>query len=169
MRPPMNTAVARMTIPITKPLFGEEEEQAVIQVIRSGWVVQGPKVAEFERLVATYVGAGQAVATSSCTTALHLALLLCGIGPDDEVIVPSLTFIATANAVYYTGATPVFVDIDPHTYNLDPDTLEAAMTPRTKAIMPVHQIGLAADMDHINAVAQRRGLAVIEDAAPGLG
>jgi dTDP-4-amino-4,6-dideoxygalactose transaminase len=158
-----------MTIPITKPLFGEEEEQAVIQVIRSGWVVQGPKVAEFERLVATYVGAGQAVATSSCTTALHLALLLCGIGPDDEVIVPSLTFIATANAVYYTGATPVFVDIDPHTYNLDPDTLEAAMTPRTKAIMPVHQIGLAADMDHINAVAQRRGLAVIEDAAPALG
>ena len=110
--------------------------------MRSGWVVQGPKVAAFERLVADYVGVPEAVATSSCTTALHLALVLLGIGPGDEVIVPSFTFIATANVVCYTGATPVFVDIDPQTYNLDPDGIEAAITPRTKAIMPVHQIGL---------------------------
>jgi dTDP-4-amino-4,6-dideoxygalactose transaminase len=165
----MSVSTAKMHIPITKPYFGEEEERAVVQVLRSGWVVQGPKVGEFERMVAEYVGARQAVATSSCTTALHLALMLRGIGEGDEVIVPSFTFIATANAVLYTGATPVFVDIDPQTYNIDPDCLEAAITPRTKAIMPVHQIGLAADMDRINPIAQRHGLAVIEDAAPALG
>jgi perosamine synthetase len=165
----MSVTLARLNIPITKPLFGEEEERAVVGVLRSGWVVQGPKVAEFERITAEYVGAREAVATSSCTTALHLALLLHGIGAGDEVIIPSLTFIATANAVCYTGATPVFVDIDPHTYNLDPNGVEAAMTPRTKAIMPVHQIGLAADMDRINAIASRHGLTVIEDAAPALG
>jgi len=165
----MSISSTRMSIPITKPLFGEDEERAVVEVLRSGWVVQGPKVAAFERVVANYVGAPHAIATSSCTTALHLALVLLGIGPSDEVIVPSFTFIATANVVCYTGATPVFVDIDPRTYNLDPDALETAVTPRTKAIMPVHQIGLAADMDRINAVANRHGLAVIEDAAPALG
>src|SRR6266571_1819518 len=165
----MSVSTAKMHIPITKPCFGEEEERAVVQVLRSGWVVQGPKVAEFERLVAEYVGVRQAVATSSCTTALHLALTLRGIGAGDEVIIPSFTFIATANAVHYTGATPVFVDIDPQTYNIDPDCIEAAITPRTKAIMPVHQIGLAADMDRINTIAQRHGLVVIEDAAPALG
>jgi perosamine synthetase len=165
----MSITSTRMKIPITKPMFGEEEERAVVEVLRSGWVVQGPKVAEFERLVADYIGVPEAVATSSCTTALHLALVLLGIGPGDEVIVPSFTFIATANVVCYTGATPVFVDINPQTYNLDPDGIEAALTPRTRAIMPVHQIGLAADMDLINAVAHRHGLAVIEDAAPALG
>ncbi len=165
----MSIVSTRMKIPITKPMFGEDEERAVVEVLRSGWVVQGPKVAEFERLVADYVDVPEAVATSSCTTALHLALVLLGIGPGDEVIVPSFTFIATANVVCYTGATPVFVDIDPQTYNLDPDAIEAAITPRTRAIMPVHQIGLAADMDCINAVAHRHGLAVIEDAAPALG
>jgi dTDP-4-amino-4,6-dideoxygalactose transaminase len=158
-----------MSIPITKPLFSEDEERAVVEVLRSGWVVQGPKVAAFERVVANYVGVPHAIATSSCTTALHLALVLLGIGPGDEVIVPSFTFIATANVVCYTGATPVFVDIDPQTYNLDPNRLETAVTPRTKAIMPVHQIGLAADMDRLNAIANRYGLAVIEDAAPALG
>ncbi len=158
-----------MNIPITKPLLGEEEEKAVIQVLRSGWLVQGPRVAEFERTVAEYVGARHAVATSSCTTALHLTLALCGIGAGDEVIVPSFTFIATANAVRYTGATPVFVDIDPQTYNVSPECIEAAITPQTKAIMPVHQIGLAADLDRINAVARRHGLVIIEDAAPAIG
>jgi perosamine synthetase len=158
-----------MNIPITKPLLGAEEERAVTQVIQSRWLVQGPKVAEFERLVAEYVGARYAVATSSCTTALHLGLILYGIGPGDEVIVPSFTFIATANAVRHTGATPIFVDIDPYTYNINPECVEMAITPRTKAIMPVHQIGLAADMDRINAIARCRGLVVIEDAAPAIG
>ncbi len=158
-----------MNVPITKPIFGEEEERAVAAVIRSGWVAQGPKVAEFERVVAGYVGAKHAVAVSNCTTALHLTLTMLGVGPGDEVIVPSFTFIATANSVLYTGATPVFVDIDPRTCNIDPHLIEAAITPRTKAIMPVHQIGLAADIDPIRAVADRHNLAVIEDAAPAIG
>jgi len=158
-----------MNIPITKPLLGLEEERAVSQVIQSGWLVQGPKVVEFERTVADYVGVQHAVAVSSCTTALHLALILCGIGLGDEVIVPSFTFIATANVVRHTGATPVFVDIDPCTYNLHPEGIEAAITPRTKAIMPVHQIGLAADIDRINVVARQHDLVVIEDAAPAIG
>jgi perosamine synthetase len=165
----MITSTARMSVPITKPLLGEAEELAVIEVLRSGWLVQGPKVAEFEREVAAYVGAKYAVATSSCTTALHLALLVHGVGPGDEVIVPSFTFIATANAVLYTGAKPVFVDIDPRTYNLDPASVEAAITPRTRAIMPVHQLGLAADMDRLSAIASRYHLDIIEDAAPAIG
>jgi dTDP-4-amino-4,6-dideoxygalactose transaminase len=160
---------ARMTVPITRPLLGEPEQRAVLEVLRSGWLVQGPKVAQFENAVAAYVGARHAVATSSCTTALHLALLLHDIGPGDEVIVPSFTFIATANAVVYTGATPVFADIDPHTYNLDPDAVAAAITPRTRAIMPVHQLGLAADMDRLHAIARRHRLVVLEDAAPAIG
>jgi perosamine synthetase len=165
----MITHTSRMSIPITKPLLGESEELAVLQVLRSGWLVQGPKVADFENDVAAYVGVRHAVATSSCTTALHLALVLHGIGPGDEVIVPSFTFIATANAVLYTGATPVFADIDPRTYNLAPDSVEAAITPRTKAIMPVHQIGLAADMNRLMAIARHHRLVIIEDAAPAIG
>ena len=117
----MSITSTHIRIPITKPMFGEEEERAVVGVLRSGWIVQGPKVAEFESQVANYVGVQEAVATSSCTTALHLALVLLGVGPGDEVIVPSFTFIATANVVSYTGATPVFVDIHPLTYNLNPD------------------------------------------------
>jgi dTDP-4-amino-4,6-dideoxygalactose transaminase len=165
----MITSTARMSVPITKPLLGEAEELAVIEVLRSGWLVQGPKVAEFEREVAAYVGAKYAVATSSCTTALHLALLLHGIGPGDEVIVPSFTFIATANAILYTGATPVFVDIDPRSYNIDPSAVQAAITPRTKAIMPVHQLGLSADMDRLAAIAHRHRVVLLEDAAPAIG
>jgi perosamine synthetase len=161
--------VAPMSIPLTRPVLGEAEERAVLEVLRSGWLVQGPKVAELERVVASLVGARHAVATSNCTTALHLALILHGIGAGDEVIVPSFTFIATANAVTYTGATPVFADIDPRTYNLDPDAVNAAITPRTKAIMPVHQIGLAADVDRLRAIARQHGTVLIEDAAPALG
>ena len=158
-----------MKIPITKPLVGPEEEAAVLEVLRSGWLVQGPKVEEFEHIVASYVGARYAIAASSCTTALHLALVLHGVGSGDEVLVPSFTFIATANAVRHAGAIPVFVDIDPHTFNISPDCIEAAITPRTRAIMPVHQIGLAADIDRINTIARRHDLVVIEDAAPAIG
>jgi perosamine synthetase len=165
----MITSRARMNVPITKPFLGEAEERGVLEVLRSGWLVQGPKVAEFERQVAAYVGAKYAVATSNCTTALHLALLLHDIRPGDEVIVPSFTFIATANAVLYTGATPVFVDIDPRSHNIDPDAAETAITARTKVIMPVHQLGLAADLDTLAKIARRNNIALVEDAAPAIG
>jgi dTDP-4-amino-4,6-dideoxygalactose transaminase len=156
-------------IPITRPVLGEEEVAAAAEVIRSGWLTQGARVEEFETAVARYVGAGRAVAVSNCTTALHLALLAAGVGPGDEVICPSFSFIATANAILYTGARPVFVDIDPRTYNIDPELVEAAITPRTKALMPVDQIGLAADIMVIRDIATRNGLKVVEDAAPSLG
>jgi perosamine synthetase len=156
-------------IPITKPYLGEEEAQAAAAAIRSGWVAQGPLVTKFERAVAERLGVKHVVATSNCTTSLHLALICAGIGPGDEVIVPSFTFIATANAVLYVGATPVFVDIDARTYNLDPAKIEAAITPRTRAIIPVDQIGLAAELDAVQAIAERHGLRVVEDAAPALG
>jgi dTDP-4-amino-4,6-dideoxygalactose transaminase len=138
-------------------------------VIRSGWLTQGEKVEQFETAVARYVGAGRAVAVSNCTTALHLALVAAGIGPGDEVICPSFSFIATANAIVHAGARPVFVDIEAGTYNIDAELVEAAITPRTKAVMPVDQIGLAADILAIRAIAKRHGLKVIEDAAPSLG
>jgi perosamine synthetase len=160
---------AMMNIPIARPSFGQLEEEAVIEVLRSGWVSQGPRVAEFERRFAEYVGAAHAIAVSSCTTALHLALVAVGVGPGDEVICPSLSFIATANAIAYVGATPVFADIDRSTYNLDPSRIEACITPRTKAILLVHQIGLPAFVDEIQAIATRHGLVVVEDAACAIG
>jgi perosamine synthetase len=156
-------------IPITKPELGEEEAQAAAHAIRTGWIAQGPLVAEFERAVAERLGVAHVVMTSNCTTSLHLALLCAGIGPGDAVIVPSFTFIATANAVLHAGGTPVFVDIDPRTYNIDPAKIEAAITPHTKAIIPVDQIGLAADLDAVGEIAERHNLKVIEDAAPALG
>jgi perosamine synthetase len=156
-------------IPITRPSLGDEEVAAAAEVIRSGWLTQGEKVQQFETAVASYVGAKHAVAVSNCTSALHLALVAAGIGPGDEVICPSFSFIATANAIVHAGARPVFVDIEPRTYNMDPKLVEAAITSRTKAVMPVDQIGLAADIPAINAIAKGHGLRVIEDAAPSLG
>ncbi len=159
----------KLNVPITKPALGEDEARAPFDSIKSGWVTQGPKVAEFEKAVAAYVGAKHGVATTSCTTGLHLALATAGIGPGDEVIVPSFTFIASPNAILYTGATAVFCEIDPKTFNIDPADAEKRITKKTKAIMPIDQIGLSADMDAINAIAKKHGIDVVEDAAPAIG
>ncbi len=158
-----------MKIPITKPNFTQEDEASILDALRSGWVTQGPKVQAFEEAFANKVGARYAVATSSCTTALHLALIAAGVSAGDEVICPSFTFIATANAILYCGARPIFIDIDPETYNLDPSLLQRAVTSRTKAILVVHQVGLPADMDRINSIAAKHGISVIEDAACAIG
>ena len=155
-------------IPLSRPEFGDAEVQAVAGVLESGWVSQGPKVAAFESLVAARVGAAHGVATTSCTTALHLALVASGIGPGDEVICPSYSFIATANAIQYAGATPVFADIEGDTWNLDPQDVARRVTPKTKAILVAHQVGLAADLDRLKAVAPA-GAVVIEDAACAIG
>jgi perosamine synthetase len=156
-------------IPITKPEIGEPEWRAVREVIESGWVTQGPKVAEFERAMAEFCGTRHAVAMSSCTTALHLALVCAGVTRGDEVIVPSMSYIATANAVVHAGATPVFAEVDPVTFNLDIDDVRSHITPRTKAILLVHQLGLPADVDAFAALAQERGLRLLEDAACAIG
>src|SRR2546430_7710487 len=135
-----------MKIPISRPYFGDEERAAIVEPLETGWVVQGPKVAEFERLFASYAGAAYAVASSSCTTALHLSLVALGVQPGDEVIVPSFTWVATANVVEMVGARPVFVDIDLDTFNVDAARVEAAITPRTRAIIPVSLFGVSATM-----------------------
>ena len=158
-----------MNIPITKPFLGPEEEAAASEAIRSGWVSQGPKVQEFEEKFAAYVGASYAVATTSCTTALHAALVVSGIGPGDEVVVPSLSFIATANSVVHAGATPVFADIDPETCNVTAGTVEKMITRKTKAVMPVHQMGLPVDLDPMIDLCRKHDLLLIEDAACAIG
>jgi dTDP-4-amino-4,6-dideoxygalactose transaminase len=151
-------------IPIARPDIGEEEIEAVAEVLRSGMVAQGRRVAELEERWAARVGVRHAVAFSNGTTALMSILAGLGIGPGDEVITVSHTFAATANAILSTGATPVFVDIEPDTWLMDADGLDAAVTPRTRAIMPVHLFGLMADMDAIGRIAERHGLPVVEDA-----
>lgn len=156
-------------IEIAKPFFDSAEEQLVLDVLRSGWVTQGPKVEEFEEMFASYVGARFAVAMTSCTTALFAALRLSGIGPGCEVIIPSLSFIATANAVVHCGAIPVFADVDPETCNIDVRAIEGLITEKTKAVMPVHQMGLPADLDTISDLAKAYDLVVIEDAACAIG
>ena len=156
-------------IPVARPSLGDHEADAARHAILSGWVTQGPQVAAFEEEFAAYVGAPHACAVSSCTAALHLALLAVGVRPGDEVITVSHSFIATASAVRYCGATPVFVDIDPRTYNIDPALVESAITPRTRAIMAVHQMGLPCELPAILLVAQRHGLPVVEDAACAVG
>ncbi len=156
-------------LPIAIPWVGEEEQRRAAEVIASGWLTQGPQVAAFERIFADACGTAEAVAVSNCTTALHLALVALGVGPGDEVICPSMSFIATANAVRHAGATPVFAEIDPRTYNLCPDAARRAVTPRTKAIMPVHQVGMPADMAAFAALGHEYGIPVVEDAACAIG
>lgn len=156
-------------IPLSAPDIGDAEIEAVTQVLRSGRLSLGPKLEEFEAAMAAYMGVPRAVAVSSGTAGLHLALLAFGIGPGQEVIVPSFTFIAVANAVRYTGAQPAFADIDPQSLNLDPACVEAAITPRTRAIIAVHTFGRPADMDSMLALARRNNLVVIEDACEAVG
>lgn len=156
-------------IPIAHPIIGDEEKQAVLAVLESGQLAQGQVVKEFEEHFAAWVGVRHAVATSNGTTALHLALLAHGLGEGDEVITSPFTFIASANSVLYTGARPVFVDIEPDTFNIDPKLIEGAITGKTKAIMPVHLYGNPADMTRIMDIAERHGLKVIEDAAQAHG
>ena len=156
-------------IPIAMPVLEEEEADAARQVVLSGWVSQGPQVAAFEKEFAALVGAPYACAVSSCTAALHLALLALDVGPDDEVITPSHSFIATANCIRYCGATPVFVDVDPTTYNLDPDRVAEAITPRTRAILAVHQMGMPCDLKALIDLADKHGISLIEDAACAAG
>jgi len=147
------------------PLLGEAEIDEVVDCMRSGWIGTGPKVAHFESMFREYVGADHAVAVNSCTAALHLSLIVSGVGVGDEVITTPMTFCATSNAIIHTGAKPVFVDVDPLTMNMAPDQIEAAITPRTRAILPVHFAGRACDMGQIAEIAKKHGLIVIEDAA----
>jgi dTDP-4-amino-4,6-dideoxygalactose transaminase len=156
-------------IPVMRPWFGKEEAEAAAEAVASGWVAQGPRVQEFEEAFAAGIGAPYAVAVSSGTAALHLALIAAGIGPGDEVIVPSLSFIATTNAVRYVGAQPVFADVDLATQNLIPETVQPHLTGRTRAVILVDQAGMPADLDEMRALCDPLRITVIEDAACAAG
>ena len=166
-RPPDSRDDSPMNL--TAPAFDEDEIALVKQCLASGWVTQGPLTARFEQLVAARHAVAHALATTSCTSALHLSTLALGLGPGDEVIVPAFTWITSANAAEYVGARAMFCDVDPRTFNIDPAALEAAITPRARAVVAVHLFGLAAPMDEILSVARKHGLAVIEDAACAIG
>lgn len=165
----MAADAATPSVPIARTSLTEEEMQAVLGPLRSGWLVQGPKVREFEALWAAFTGSRHAIAVTSCTSALHLSLAALGVGPGDEVIVPAFTWVSTANVVVHVGARVVLCDIDLDTFNLDVAQLESLVTPRTRAVIPVHLFGVAANMPAVGAVAARHGLHVIEDAACGFG
>jgi dTDP-4-amino-4,6-dideoxygalactose transaminase len=157
--------MSRPYIVFGQPLIEEPEIQEVVASLKSAWLGTGPKVAEFEARIAAYKGVKHAIAVNSCTAGLHLSCVVLGISPGDEVILPAMTFCATVNAVIHAGGTPVPVDVDPDTFNMRPSDVEKAITPRTRAIMPVHFAGRTCDMDGLMALARRRGLKVIEDCA----
>ena len=156
-------------IPIAKPHLTEHDAQAAYDAIMSGWITQGPRVSEFEEKFALYTGAKHAVAVSNCTTGLHLAMIVAGIKAGDEVICPSMSYIATANSIMYMGATPVFAEVHPETYNLDVSDVERRITSKTKAVLLVHQIGMPADIDAFAALCKKHNLILIEDAACAAG
>jgi dTDP-4-amino-4,6-dideoxygalactose transaminase len=161
----IDTPVRKVFLPFSQPDIGQTEIDEVVDTLRSGWITTGPRTKEFERRFAEYVGARHAIAVNSCTGGLHVALAAAGIGPGDEVIVPTMTFCATANVVVHLGATPIIVDVEPDTLNIDPQGLETAVTPRTKAVIPVHMYGHPCDMDRISEIAKTHRLLVVEDAA----
>lgn len=168
-KPAVQAMAKAEVIPLAKPLLGEQEAAAARRAILSGWVTQGPETEAFEREWAEHVGALNGIAVSSCTTAMHLVLHALGVGPGDEVITVSHSFIATVNAIRYTGATPVMVDIEPATFNISPQCVEAAITPQTKAILCVHQMGMPCNLLALSLIAERHGLALIEDCACAMG
>ncbi len=161
--------LTKMKLPIAKPYLGKEEAQLAYDTILTNWVTQGPRVQEFEENFAKYVGSKYAVALSNCTTALHLAMIVAGIKAGDEVICPSMSYIATANSIMYVGATPVFAEVNPETYNIDVKYTESLITPKTKAILIVHQIGMPADIDAFKDLCKKHNLQLIEDAACAAG
>lgn len=156
-------------IPIAKPYLTEEEAQAAYDTILTGWITQGPRVAEFEEKFAKYTGAKYAVAVSNCTTALHLSMIIAGVKAGDEVICPSMSYIATANCIKYVGAVPVFAEVNPATYNMDVADVERKITPKTRAILVVHQIGMPADIEAFQELCEKHNLKLIEDAACAVG
>jgi len=164
----MSSGSAKLSVPFHRAAIGEEEVTAVSEVLRSGWLTMGPRTQEFERQFAHYIGAPHAIAVSSCTAALHLALDAIGVRPSDEVLLPTTTFTATAAAVTYFGGRPVLVDIDPNTINIDPEDAARRVTPRTRAIVPVHLAGQPCDLAALQELASRHGLRMVEDAAHAL-
>ena len=162
---PIGTPVRKNFLPFNQPDIEQAEVDEVVDTLHSGWITTGPKTKEFERRFAEYIGARHAIAVNSCTGGLHVALAAAGIGPGDEVIVPTMTFCSTANVVVHLGATPIIVDVEPDTLNIAPQSLEAAITPQTKAVIPVHLYGHPCDMDRISEIAKAHRLLIVEDAA----